>query len=152
MSLDIELFKGTTLSDLFKDIYDNSKKKDRQCNTLIAELRPLIKNSGDATIIVPLIKEYLEIAVKNDDHLVKLAAIAQRLAAPRDSGGMGDGLLTDEEKRQLLNEIDSIQDSLNSPEEKISDYKATVEQTKQFQSAISNVNNSIETNTGENEI
>ena len=57
---EFELFKGTTFSDLMKDIYHNSKKKDRQINTLIQELQPLIKNIGDATVIVPLIKEYLD--------------------------------------------------------------------------------------------
>ena len=69
---EFELFKGTTFSDLMKDIYHNSKKKDRQINTLIQELQPLIKNIGDATVIVPLIKEYLDVSVKNDEHLVRL--------------------------------------------------------------------------------
>ena len=81
MDLDIELFKGKTFSELMKDVYDNSKKKERQINLLIAELKPLIKNVGDATLIVPLIKEYLEVGVKNDEHLVKLAAIVQRLVS-----------------------------------------------------------------------
>ena len=79
MHEEFELFKGTTFSDLLKDIYHNSKKKDRQINTLIHELQPLIKNLGDATVIVPLIKEYLDVSVKNDEHLVKLAAVVQRL-------------------------------------------------------------------------
>ena len=60
------------------DVYHNSKKKDRQINQLISQLQPLIRTSSDATIIVPLIKEYLDVAVKNDDHLVKLTAIVQR--------------------------------------------------------------------------
>ena len=79
MDITSELFKGKSFSDILKDIHDNSKKKDRQINLLIAELKPLIKNIGDATIIVPLIKEYLDISVRNDEHLVKLAAVAQRL-------------------------------------------------------------------------
>ena len=79
MGEDFELFAGKNFSDLMKDIYHNSKKKDRQINTLIQELQPLIKNLGDATVIVPLIKEYLDISVKNDDQLIKLAAIVQRL-------------------------------------------------------------------------
>ncbi len=58
-----ELFKGTTFADLMSDVYHNSKKKDRQINQLIAQLQPLIKNASDATIIVPLIKEYLDVAV-----------------------------------------------------------------------------------------
>ena len=67
-----------SFADLMHDVYHNSKKKDRQINQLISQLQPLIRNASDATIIVPLIKEYLDVAVKNDDHLVKLTAIVQR--------------------------------------------------------------------------
>ena len=67
MNNEFELFKGTTFSDLMRDVYHNSKKKSRQIDTLIQELQPLVKNIGDATVIVPLIKDYLEVSVKNDD-------------------------------------------------------------------------------------
>jgi hypothetical protein len=97
-----ELFKGTTFADLMSDVYHNSKKKDRQINQLIAQLQPLIKNASDATIIVPLIKEYLDVAVKNDDHLVKLTAIVQRYISTKQTISGSDGLLSDEEKQQLL--------------------------------------------------
>ena len=97
-----EIFKGTTFSDLMSDVYHNSKKKDRQINQLIAQLQPLIKNASDATIIVPLIKEYLDVAVKNDDHLVKLTAIVQRYISTKQTISGADGLLSDEEKQQLL--------------------------------------------------
>ena len=110
MEISNELFKGKSFSDLLKDIYDNSKKKDRQINLLIAELKPLIKSIGDATMIVPLIATYMEISVKNDEHLVKLAAVAQRLmsAAAKANPEAGDFGLTEEEKAALLKEIDSI--------------------------------------------
>ena len=97
-----ELFKGTTFADLMSDVYHNSKKKDRQINQLIAQLQPLIKNASDATIIVPLIKEYLDVAVKNDDHLVKLTAIGQRYISTKQTISGADSLLSDEEKQQLL--------------------------------------------------
>ena len=64
MSTDFELFNGTNFSDLMRDIYHNSKKKSRQIDGLIKELQPLIKNSGDATVLVPMIKDYLEVSVK----------------------------------------------------------------------------------------
>lgn len=97
-----ELFKGVTFSDLMSDVYHNSKKKDRQINQLIAQLQPLITSTSAATIVVPLIKEYLDIAVKNDDHLVKLTAIVQRYISTQQTI-IGEGsLLSDEEKKQLL--------------------------------------------------
>jgi len=98
--LDTIIFEGKTASDVFKEIYNNSKKKDKQINSLIAELKPLIQNIGDAPVVVPLIKEYLEVSVKNDEHLIKMMAVIQRLNNSSTSGG-GDALLTDEELKQL---------------------------------------------------
>ena len=122
MDFEIELFKGKSFSSLMKDVYDNSKKKDRQINLLIAELRPLIKNVGDATLIVPLIKEYLEVSVKNDDHLVKLAAVVQRLISTNNKlqAETGSGwLLSEDEKQQLLSELDSISESTEEINKKV---------------------------------
>ena len=98
--LDTIIFEGKTSSDIFKEIYNNSKKKDKQVNSLIAELKPLIQNIGDAPVVVPLIKEYLEIAVKNDEHLIKMMAVIQRISNNSNSSG-NDSLLTDEELKQL---------------------------------------------------
>ncbi len=109
MSADYELFKGTSFSDLMRDVYHNSKKKSRQIDTLIQELQPLVKNAGDATVIVPLIAAYLEVSVKNDDALVKLASIVQRLVSAS-SKGEDDGNeygLSDEERKQLIQEAES---------------------------------------------
>ena len=108
MSNEYELFNGTNFSDLMRDIYHNSKKKGRQIDSLIKELQPLIKNTGDATVIVPMIKDYLEVSVKNDDALVKLAAVVQRLvtATSKDDDGNEFGL-TEEERSRLIEEAES---------------------------------------------
>lgn len=98
--LDAVLFDGKTSADVFKEIYNNSKKKDKQISALIAELKPLIQHIGDAPVVVPLIKDYLEIGVKNDEHLIKMMAVIQRLNNNTASNG-GDSLLTDEEFKQL---------------------------------------------------
>lgn len=90
MSLDKEIFKGKTLSDLFGEIYDNSKETKTQVKSLISELKPLIENIGDATLIVPMIKEYMEIGVKNDDALIKLATIIQRIESAITKGESGE--------------------------------------------------------------
>ena len=94
------VFKNKKFSDLLEEIYNNQKKKDQQVTALISELKPLISDIGDATLVVPLIKEYMEISVKNDDILIKMAALAQRAMQTQTA----DGTLTisDEEKEQLL--------------------------------------------------
>ena len=97
------IFKGKTFSSILEDIYKNSKKKESQIKSLIEELKPLIGSMGDAISVVPLIKEYLEIGVKNDDLLIKMAALAQR--AMNSEGGESALGISDEEKQQLLDEI-----------------------------------------------
>jgi hypothetical protein len=94
------IFGKKKFSDVLEEIYNNQKKKDQQVTALISELKPLISDIGDATLVVPLIKEYMEISVKNDDILIKMAALAQRAMATVTA----DGSLTisDEEKEQLL--------------------------------------------------
>jgi hypothetical protein len=94
------IFGKKKFSDVLEEIYNNQKKKDQQVTALISELKPLISDIGDATLVVPLIKEYMEIGVKNDDILIKMAALAQRAMATVSA----DGSLTisDEEKDQLL--------------------------------------------------
>ena len=82
---EIELFKGKNLSDLFEEIYNNSKDKREQIKDLIASLSPLIEGIGDATLLVPLIKDYLDIGVKNDEQLVKLAQIVQRVNSDKNN-------------------------------------------------------------------
>lgn len=115
MDKDTELFKGKTFSDIMSDIYNNSKKKDRQLKLLIAQLEPLVKNINDATVVVPLIKEYMEVSVKNDEQIVKLAAIVQRMMKDVNSDEMGGGLgLSEEEKKQLLENAKAIDAKIDS--------------------------------------
>ncbi|MDB2399633.1 hypothetical protein N9W01_00045 [bacterium] len=109
MDKDSELFKGKSFSDIMSDIYSNQKKKDRQIKLLIAQLEPMVKNLNDAAVVVPLIKEYLDISVKNDDALIKLAAIVQRMMKDSNSGEAGGLILSDEEKRQLMDAIDEVE-------------------------------------------
>ena len=115
-SLDQIIFDDKSFSDLLKEIHKNQSKKSKQLASLIAELRPLITNLGDATGVVPLIKEYMEISVKNDDQLIKMAAIVQRLSTGASSTGEG-GLLTEEEMEQLQNVAEEISKTVEKPKQ-----------------------------------
>ena len=110
------LFDDKSFSDLLKEIHGNQKKKAKQLDQLISELRPLVQSLGDATVIVPLIKEYLEISVKNDDALLKMAAIVQRLSTGTASSGDG-GLLTEEEMAQLQDLTEEIAKTVEEPKQ-----------------------------------
>ena len=112
--LDSIVFGKKKFSDIIKEIYDNQNEKKKQVSALISELKPLISDIGDATLVVPLIKEYMEIGVKNDEQLIKMATIVQR--ALQTETAEGDYSISDEEKEQLLAAMEELQD--NSKEEK----------------------------------
>ena len=107
--LDKNVFGGKKFSDILEEIYNNQKKKEEQISTLISELKPLIQDIGDATLVVPLLKEYLEISVKNDEQLIKMATIVQR-AVQNEGNDDGNFGMTEEEKQQLLNEVKKFND------------------------------------------
>jgi hypothetical protein len=111
MSLDKEIFTGKTLSDLFGEIYDNSKETKLQVKSLIGELKPLIENIGDATLIVPMIKEYMEIGVKNDEHLIKLATVIQRIETAQAKGD-GAGEFDFSDLQDLLDESNALEEKV----------------------------------------
>tara|TARA_B110000211_G_scaffold221618_1_gene269449 strand:+ start:203 stop:568 length:366 start_codon:yes stop_codon:yes gene_type:complete len=115
-SLNQILFDDKSFGDLLKEIHGNQKTKAKQLASLISELRPLVQSLGDATVVVPLIKEYMEISVKNDDQLIKMAAIVQRLSTSTSSSGDG-GLLTEEEMSQLMDVAEEISKTVETPKQ-----------------------------------
>jgi|TARA_B110000263_G_scaffold207816_1_gene189282 hypothetical protein len=101
------VFGTKKFSDLLEEIYNNQKRRETQVTALISELKPMVTDIGDATLIVPLIKEYMEIGVKNDDALIKMATLVQRaLNSTSEEGGLG---ISDDEKQQLLEEMEKLQ-------------------------------------------
>ena len=107
MANDYEIFEGKSLSGLFKDIYDNSTRNKEQLEVLMKEVVGFIKDGDTAVQIIPMLKEYLEINVKNDDQLVKVACIVQRIISAESKGSSEDEYgLTESEKEQLMDAIE----------------------------------------------
>ena len=122
MSQDYELFEGKSLSSLFKDIYDNSKHNKEQLEVLVKEVAGFIKDGDMAIQLIPMIKEYLDINVKNDEQLVKLATVVQRLIAAENKGGSeAEFGLSDKEKEQLLKSIDDVVVDIQKKSDEISE-------------------------------
>ena len=120
MSIDYEIFKGKSLSSLFEDIYKNTEYNRKQLDILTKELVQFIKDGDTAIQIVPMIKEYLEINVKNDDQLVKMAGIVQRLISAEGKAGSEDEFgLSDTEKEQLLSGIETTIKDIQEESDKI---------------------------------
>lgn len=105
MGLDSIVFKDKKMSDLLEEIYNNQKKKDRQINALINQLKDHVNDLGDATVVVPMIKDYLEVSVKNDEAIVKMVTIVQRML--NSQPGTSEFDLSFDELQSLIKEDDS---------------------------------------------
>ena len=114
MDFESKIFGTKSFSDLLKNIYDNSREKEKQIKDLISGLKPLVADTQSALMVVPLIKEYLDVSVKNDDSLIKMAGIIQRAMA-NSGGGSDDFILSESEKEQLLNAVQSIDNEVTKP-------------------------------------
>lgn len=120
---DFVIYKGFTFADLCKDIVMNSESKKHQLDILTTELKESIKTANDALVIVPLLREYYDVGVKNDEQLVKLAGVIQRIIS-KQSEGTENLLLSDDEKKQLLEEVEFVTKPLKLPDiEKIKELK-----------------------------
>ena len=110
-----EIFEGKTFQDLTKDIYDNQKNKKLQLDLLIQEIHGFIQTIDDVVMVAPLIKELFDVAVKNDEHLVKLAGVVQRIIAKSAGTNEESFLLSDQEKEDLIN---ALQEDVNDLQKK----------------------------------
>lgn len=120
---DEKIFEGKSFSDLTKDIYDNQKNKKLQLDLLIQELHGMIQTLDDAVMMAPLIKEMFEVSVKNDEHLVKLASVWQRIISKSPSGNEDGMFLSESEKEDLINALQSDVDDIQKKHEKITQEK-----------------------------
>ncbi len=120
MNFDQVLFGEKKFSNILEEIYENSKDKEKKISKLINDLSPLILNVGDATMMVPLIAEYLEISVKNDEQLVKMVGIVQRMMASITNADVSQNkektspynedepLLSEKDKMELMADISDL--------------------------------------------
>lgn len=132
MSTNFELFPGKDLSGLFKDIYDNQQNKKQRISELIAEMKKVIRHSGDMAVIGPIIKDLVDTSVRNDESLIKMASIAQRMIASKDKVEGDTGFLTDDEKEQLLKQLDeTIAEVADEQELKVDELTNEIEELKQ---------------------
>jgi hypothetical protein len=114
-NFDFEVYGGKSFKDLCKEVVDRSQSKKDQLDTLITEIRGHIKDANGVQAFMPRIKELLEVGIKNDEQIVKLCAVIQRIQAAQieATGGENTGL-TEAEKEQLMQaqirEIEALKD------------------------------------------
>ena len=119
MEKDIKIFGDKNFSDLSQEIYENSKLKKTQIDLLIQEVHGYIQGIEDIAIVGPIIKELMDVGIKNDDNLVKLATIYQRIISKQPLDDSDISLLTEEEKEQLMASLEDVADDLQKKKDEI---------------------------------
>ena len=132
MSIEFELFPGKNLSGLFKDIYDNQQNKKQRISELISEMRNVIRHAGDMAVIGPILKDLIDSSIRNDESLIKMSAIAQRIIGAAQKSEGDSGFLSDDEKEQLLKQLDeTIAEVSEVHDVKVDELTNEVEELKQ---------------------
>lgn len=118
----VTLFGNTSLSDLFKQIHKNNKDIDKQIGEFIDTLKPLASsNAGSAVMLMPTVKDLIDVNVKNNEQLIKMAAIAQRAVSANSSNSTE--FINMDEINALLEEQKEIQDQGQKLLEQTQTYK-----------------------------
>ena len=123
MSDSKEIFEGKTFQDLTKDIYENTTKRKTQIDLLISEIHGFITTIDDVVMVAPIIKEYMDTAVRNDEHLVKLAGVLQRIISKSQGESDESMLLSDEEKAELMGTLQDNVDDLEKESQRLETIK-----------------------------
>lgn len=132
MSIEFELFPGKNLSGLFKDIYENQQNKKQRISELISEMRNVIRHAGDMAVIGPILKDLIDSSIRNDESLIKMSAIAQRIIGAAQKSEGDSGFLSDDEKEQLLKQLDeTIAEVSEEHDVKVDELTNEVEELKQ---------------------
>ena len=121
MENDIKIFGDKNFSDLSQEIYENNKLKKTQIDLLIQEVHGYIQGIEDIAIVGPIIKELMDVGIKNDDNLVKLATLYQRIMSKQTVDDSDVGLLSEEEKEQLMASLEDVADDLQRKKDEIVD-------------------------------
>ena len=121
MDNDIKIFGDKNFSDLSQEIYENNKLKKTQIDLLIQEVHGYIQGIEDIAIVGPIIKELMDVGIKNDDNLVKLATLYQRIMSKQTVDDSDVGLLSEEEKEQLMASLEDVADDLQRKKDEIVD-------------------------------
>jgi hypothetical protein len=119
MEKDFKIFDDKNFSDLSKEIYENSKLKKTQIDLFIQEVHSYIQSIEDVAIVGPVLKELFDVAVKNDDNLLKLATVIQRIMNKHIDFTDDTSLLSDAEKQELIDTLEETAASLQDKSDEI---------------------------------
>jgi hypothetical protein len=110
------LFKKKTFGNILEEIHNKSQENDKRIIGLIEDMKEFIQSVGDAITLAPIIATYVKLSIDNNDHLIKMAAIAQKcLDKGKETGDFG---LSDSDREQLEQLALDYQEQLKLPKPK----------------------------------
>lgn len=96
------IFKSKTFGKLLEEIHSNSRNTDKQVYQMIEQLNGYIESLGDAISLAPIIATYVKMAIDNNEHIIKLASIVQKVLDRGKVAPIDDfTVFTDEDKKEL---------------------------------------------------
>ena len=132
IDMDFPLFKGKTFSGILQDIYENQQQKKKNISALIEEMRKLVTSARDVVTVGPIIAQLIDSSISNDDSLIKIATIAQRLVMANTKKAGDEGWLSEEDKKQLLNELEETAKQIETKtDDKIEDLEMEIDLLKE---------------------
>jgi len=118
-----EIFEGKSFQDLTKDIYKNTTDRKKQIDLLISEIHGFITTIDDVVMVAPIIKEYMDVSIKNDEHLVKLAGVLQRIISKSSGANEESMLLSESEKDELMSTLQDTVTDLQKESDRLTNIK-----------------------------
>ena len=119
MEKDIKIFGDKNFSDLSQEIYENSKLKKTQIDLLVQEVHGYIQGIEDIAIVGPILKELMDVGVKNEDNLLKLATVIQRIMNKQADVTEETSLLSEDEKEELMNALEDMSGDLQKKSDEL---------------------------------
>ena len=129
---DTTIYDDKTLQDLLRDVDALAGSRRGKIVDLIDALRKMMQTPEDAATFAPMIKDYFDVWIKNDEHLIKMGTIVQRIiSAESYQGGSGDlsDILSEAEKEQLQRDaVAELKQDVKEVDKELADLQKTTEE------------------------
>lgn len=103
------VFKGKSVADIFEEVYKDKQEKQKQIKGLVTQLKELIQDSGDAIMMIPQIKELMDLDIKNNDTLLRMLGIVQKYHAAQARAQVETGgIMSDKDKELLFASLEDL--------------------------------------------
>ena len=106
-----ELGEDITLEHLYRKIYNLHEEKNKNILASVEHLKDRIVTIQDAIVIMPSLVELQKTAVMNDEKLVKLAILVQKMNIKSNNTPIDGYIMSADEREELLKNYKSKPDA-----------------------------------------